>query len=98
PLSQLLVAIWSRLVPQRTRAHLDDPQSTTLTQPLVDHVPHQFPFRRCGYHFFLSASLTISFSSIVSASSFFSRVFSVSSSFSRLASGTLMPPNLLRQT
>jgi|GEM_PF-6957360 len=37
-----------------------------------------------------------SFSSTCTASSFFSRPFPVSSSFSRLASGTLIPPNLLR--
>ncbi len=37
-----------------------------------------------------------SFSNICSANSFYSRVFSASSSFKRLASGTVMPPNLLR--
>src|SRR5690606_9199489 len=45
---------------------------------------------------FRRASLITSFSNICSASSFFSRMFSASSSLSRLASGTLMPPNLLR--
>ena len=51
---------------------------------------------RCAHHFFRRTSLSTSFSSTCSASSFFRRPFSVSSSFRRLASGTLMPPNLLR--
>jgi hypothetical protein len=58
--------------------------------------PHQQPARRCGHHFFRSASRVTSFSSIDSANSFFSLAFSVSSARRRLASGTLMPPNLLR--
>ncbi len=37
-----------------------------------------------------------SFSSTCSAGSFLNGVFSVSNSLSRLASGTLMPPYLLR--
>ena len=49
-----------------------------------------------GRYVFPSASLMRSFSKTCSASSFFNRAFSASRSLSRLASGTLIPPNLLR--
>lgn len=90
------VAIRAWRIAIRAGAHAHDRQRASLAQPLVDHLPHQLAPSRCAHHFFRKASLMTSFSSTCSASSFFSRPFSVSSHFNRLASGTLMPPNLLR--
>src|SRR5690606_8948429 len=83
-------------VAQRAGAHPYRRQRPPLAQALVHHVAHLLPTSRCVHHFFRRTSLMTSFSSTCSASSFFNRPFSASSSFRRLASGTLIPPNLLR--
>src|ERR1700733_8780598 len=79
PLTQLLVAVRPRLVTQRARTHVHDLKTPPLRQTLRLHPPHQLATRRCGHHFFLSASRVTSFSSIDSASNFFRRAFSASS-------------------
>src|SRR3546814_1107964 len=97
-LPKLDVPIRRRLVAVRAGAHAQHRQRPPLAQPLGHHVAHLLASSRCAHHFFRRTSLMTSFSRTCSASSFFSRPFSVSSSFRRLASGTLMPPNLLRHS
>src|SRR6202012_5797564 len=96
-LAQLDIGVGPRFVSVSACAHPSDRQRPALTQFLADQIAHQLAPVRCAHHFFRRASLMTSFSSLSSASSFLSLPFSDSRSFSRLASGTLIPPNLLRQ-
>ncbi len=86
-----------RCIMQSADAHTQHRQCTAFVNPLARHLPRQQSSHRCDHHFVRSASRVASFSNIDSASSFFSWAFSASSSLSRLASGTVIPPNLLRQ-
>ncbi len=95
-LSQGLVTVGSRLITIGTGTHANNAQGMTLAPSAIRQVAHQFAACWCLHYFFRSASRVTSFSSIDSASSFFRRAFSASSSYSRFASGTFMPPNLLR--
>src|SRR5476651_118387 len=69
---------------------------TDRCAPLVNHPARHLAALRWRYHFFASASATISALRRSSAYIFLSRLFSSSSSFIRAISEASMPPNLAR--